>query len=120
MLRIALLLAAAVVAAGCQQPQQQKQEERINPKIISRDKATEIARRQVAEAYPGVAIDPQPLSAEFVLDQQVMNGQIWAIYFSCTGQRGPDGKASGPPPFRALSVWVLPDGKVRGIVTHAQ
>jgi len=120
MLRIALLLAAAVVAAGCQQPQQQKQEGRVNPKIISKEKATEIARRQVAEAYPGVAIDPQPMSAEFVLDQQVMNGQIWAIYFSCTGRRGPDGKVSGPPPFRALSVWVLPDGRVRGVVTHAK
>ena len=119
MLRIALLLAAAIAVAGCQQQQLQQQEQRANRKVIGKDAAIEIARRHVAEAYPGLAIDPQPTSAEFVLDQQVMNGQIWAIYFSCSGKRGPDGKASGPPPFRAVSVWVLPDGKVRGVVTHA-
>jgi hypothetical protein len=108
MLRIALLLAAAVAAAGCQPAGRR----------ITQDEAIEIARRHVAEASPGLDISQKPPTAEFVLDQQALGGQIWAVGFAYPAPRGPDGKAVGVRPFIGLTVWVYPDGKVRGIVSH--
>jgi hypothetical protein len=118
MLRIALLLAAAVAAAGCQQQQLQQQEQRANRKVIGKDAAIEIARRHVAEASPGLDISQKPPTAEFVLDQEVMGGQIWRIEFAYPAPKGPDGKIEGVRPYIGLTVWVLPDGRVRGIVSH--
>jgi hypothetical protein len=117
MLRIALLLLAAVVAAGCQQTQQQPPQ-RKHRNLVTKDEAIEIARRHVAEASPGLDISRKPPTAEFVLDQQVMGGQIWRVEFAYPAPAGPDGKTDGVRSFIGLTVWVLPDGRVRGIVSH--
>jgi hypothetical protein len=108
MLRIALLLAAAVAAVGCQTASRR----------ITKDEAIEIARRHVAEARPGRDNSQKPPTAEFVLDQEVMGGQIWRIEFAYPAPKGPDGKIEGVRPYIGLTVWVLPDGRVRGIVSH--
>jgi len=118
MRRIALLLAAAVIAAGCQQGRPEQQ--RVRRDLVTRDEAIQIARRYAAEAYPGVAIAKEPTTAEFVMDQQVLGGQIWNINFACPAPPAAGGKPVGPPPPSSLTVWVLPDGRVRGIVTHAR
>ena len=122
MLRIALFLAAAVtaavLAAGCQQGQPQQQ--RVRRDLVTKDEAIQIARRHVAEAYPGLAIEGQPRTAEFVFDQQVLGGQIWNINFACPAPPAADGKPVGTPPITSVTVWVLPDGRVRGVVTHAK
>ena len=118
MRRIALLLATAVVAAGCQQGRPEQQ--RVRRDLVTKDEAIQIARRHAAEAYPGVAIAREPTTAEFVMDQQVLGGQIWNINFACPAPPAADGKPAGRPPLSSLTVWVLPDGRVRGIVTHAR
>jgi hypothetical protein len=119
---IALLLAAAVtavvLAAGCQQGRPEQQ--RVRRDIVTKDEAIQIARRHVAQAYPGVVIEQQPRTVEFVMDQQVLGGQIWNINFACPAPPAADGKPAGNPPMTSVTVWVLPDGKVRGVVTHAK
>ena len=120
MLRIALFLAAAVtatvLAAGCQQGQPQQQ--RVRRDLVTKDEAIQIARKHVAEASPGLDISQKPPIAEFVLDHEVMGGQIWRVEFAYPAPKGPDGKIVGVRPFIGLTVWVLPDGRVRGIVSH--
>jgi len=119
---IALLLAAAVtatvLAAGCQQGQPEQQ--RVRRDIVTKDEAIQIARRHVAQSYPGLVIEGQPRTVEFVMDQQVLGGQIWNINFACPAPPAPDGKPAASPPVTSVTVWVLPDGKVRGVVTHAK
>jgi len=116
MRHFSLLLAAAVLAAGCQQGQPQQ---RVRRDLVTKDEAIQIARRHAAEAYPGLAIAGSPTSAEFVMDHEVMGGQIWNITFACSAPPAAGGKPAASPPITSVTVWVLPDGRVRGVVTHA-
>jgi hypothetical protein len=118
MRRIALLLLAAIVTAGCQTAQQPQQPQRKQRNLVTKDEAIEIARKHVAVASPDLDISQKPPTAEFVIDQEVMGGQIWRVEFAFPAPKGPDGKIEGVRPFIGLTVWVLPDGRVRGIVTH--